>query len=111
MPDSDFPRHTTPHTPLRQVIAHGLPRAEQEILLSRCGDEDAWIITTSHPPTARRLARIAESYGLEGVLLNKYTIRFQLPLSAVSFRRSRGLTALAEEDGAEEEGGGVRHRS
>ena len=89
---------------LRKVIADGLARAEQEIVLSRCGDETLWTITTSHPPSARKLARIAESYGLEGILLNHHTIRYSLPLSAVSFRRKRDSEAsTAERDAIDED--------
>lgn len=89
---------------LQKIIADGLPRAEQEILINRCGDEQVWTITTSHPPTARKIARIAESYGVEGVLLNKYTIRYRLPLSAISYRKSRALAGLADTDDESDEG-------
>jgi len=61
----------------------GLSFAEQEVLISKCADEDAWCCTASDPVYVRQLRRIASTMGLSVRDLDRYTIRVYLPKRCV----------------------------
>lgn len=72
-------------------IGEGLSRAEREIVIRKSDDEELLDVWTSSPLWARRLAKLAKAWGVEGEA-SQGGISYKLPIKAISLRKPRILT-------------------
>lgn len=76
------------------TVGAGLSREERETIVNGCDADDCWDIYTSSPTMARRLAKLAESWGVTPTYPDKWGMRVILPRKALGWRKNRGSGAV-----------------
>ena len=62
-------------------------RQEQETIIRRCGDEDSWDVYSSIPSDMRKFRELAELYERDTDFCDEVSIRVELPLRAIVYKR------------------------
>jgi hypothetical protein len=70
-----------------------LSLAEQEIIISKCRDEEMFTLYSSDSVWTHRIQKICKSYGIEPEIVDEYgSIKVKLPKKVLSLRNKRTYT-------------------
>jgi hypothetical protein len=62
-----------------------LTRAEQETVITRCADENEWLVYTCDPAVRRRLEKFTSAHGFSLTIVDEWGVEARLPVSCVRF--------------------------
>ena len=62
-----------------------LSREEQETVITRCADENEWLVYTCDPAVRRRLEKFTSAHGFSLTIVDQYGVEARLPVSCVRF--------------------------